>query len=641
MSGFDTLVLIALTAGIPIFAVAQTPVDTVPALENAAYETRIVTGWTVHIRQRLLVQESNATTVALGLLERQLQEIVLRVPPMAVTALRQVPLYFSPEYPGVPPRAEFHPGADWLRQNGRDPVMAKGIEFTNLRIFAREMDRMPNFALHELAHAYHFLVLPQGFNNRETKAIYEKAKAGGQYDRVEHWHGGGKTNTFDRAYALNNPQEFFAENTEAYFSRNDFFPFTRSELKRHDPETFALLTRLWGVPESTSEAGTRVTSEGVSEAVAWLKGEAQRIIRGSQRVMKDGTSAFPPQMGIGYEAFWLRDYEYTLEGSIATYSEQELIDACRLFVRSINADGAGVDCIKFDGTPIYQPGFGSMGENPVADGSQFTVGVAFHTYRKTQDAKLLDEILDPLIKAMNALPRNPATGLVYIDPARPWDRCPYGFTDSIRKQGDELFCSLLDVQACRQLSELLAARHRTAESGAWKEKATRVAASIRQVFWDAEAGLFRAATVKCREHDLWGSAFAVFLGVADFVQSEAIAQYFARNYGQIIQHGQMRHLPAGTYWEQGCNRDQYQNGGYWATPVGWFVYTLDLVDPVLADQSIMDLVHDFKQYGACEWILGERRQLPNYLASAALPLDGIGAMLERREKGQPNQTGAR
>ena len=24
----------------------------------------------------------------------------------------------------------------------------------------------------------------------------------------------------------------------------------------------------------------------------------------------------PPQVGIGYEAFWLRDYAYTLEGSV-------------------------------------------------------------------------------------------------------------------------------------------------------------------------------------------------------------------------------------------------------------------------------------------------------------------------------------
>lgn len=48
--------------------------------------------------------------------------------------------------------------------------MAKGVEFTAIRNFEREMNRMPNFALHELAHAYHDRVLPQGFANPEMLA---------------------------------------------------------------------------------------------------------------------------------------------------------------------------------------------------------------------------------------------------------------------------------------------------------------------------------------------------------------------------------------------------------------------------------------------------------------------------------------
>ena len=50
-----------------------------------------------------------------------------------------------------------------------------------------------------------------------------------------------------RAYALTNAQEFFAEATEAFFARNDFFPYTRAELEALDPETGALLAKLWGV----------------------------------------------------------------------------------------------------------------------------------------------------------------------------------------------------------------------------------------------------------------------------------------------------------------------------------------------------------------------------------------------------------
>ncbi len=367
------------------------------------------------------------------------------------------------------------------------------------------------------------------------------------------------------------------------------------------------------------------------EAVSWLQGEAHRIVRASRRTMSDGTAAFPPQVGLGYEAFWLRDYAYTLEGSVDSYSDKELTDACRLFIRSMGPDGAGVDCVKFDGTPIYKPGFGSMGENPVADGSQFTVAVAWHTYRKAKDAQLLQECLDPLIKTMNAVPRNPATGLVHITPGELWDRCPYGFTDTVHKQGDELFCSLLYVEASRRLADLLTSAGRTDDVEKWQAESERVAESVRKVFWDPQAGLFRAATVCCREPDIWGSAFAVYLGVSDREQSMAIATYFQKNYAGIVQNGQIRHLPAGVYWEKAGPRDTYQNGAYWATPTGWFVYTLDLVDPSLADQTVLDLVKDFQAGEACEWVFNDKRQLPNYLASASLPLAGIRAMIERRQ----------
>lgn len=134
--------------------------------------------------------------------------------------------------------------------------------------------------------------------------------------------------------------------------------------------TFALagICMLWFNAPAAENAGEIQT---LADAVSWLEKEAHRLIRESKRVMKDGTAAFPPQLGIHYEAFWLWDYKYTLEGFIASYTDKELTDACRLFVRSMRADGAGVNCVQFNGTPIYKPDYGSMGKNPVADGSQF------------------------------------------------------------------------------------------------------------------------------------------------------------------------------------------------------------------------------------------------------------------------------
>ena len=165
------------------------------------------------------------------------------VPKVALEDLRKVTLWFSPEYPAIQPRAEYRPGPDWLKANGRNPAMAKGIEFTNLRIFEAENKRMPVFVLHELAHAYHDRVL--GWNNPEILAAYQAAVKSGKYDKVKRRRGDGNPETEERAYALTNAQEYFAEGTEAFFGQNDFFPFTRMELRAHDPDLFNLLMRLW------------------------------------------------------------------------------------------------------------------------------------------------------------------------------------------------------------------------------------------------------------------------------------------------------------------------------------------------------------------------------------------------------------
>jgi hypothetical protein len=207
------------------------------------YRTRTIEGWTVHVHEELLKTQADLTEKALTLLQPQLAEITRVVPATAIARLREVPLWFSPEYPGFKPTAEFHPDKRWLLANGRDPAMEKCVEFTNVRIFEAETKRMPNFALHELAHAFHSRVLSYG--NAEVKSAFERAKAAKLYEKVERSFGDGRPNTHERAYAISNEFEFFAETSEALFSRNDFFPFTRSELEKHDPETAKLLTRLW------------------------------------------------------------------------------------------------------------------------------------------------------------------------------------------------------------------------------------------------------------------------------------------------------------------------------------------------------------------------------------------------------------
>jgi putative heme-binding domain-containing protein len=223
------------------------------------YETRTLRGWTLHINRVLLAADARQTAKVLERLDGQLAEITKTLPEAVVAKLRKVPLYFNPEYPGVRPLAEYHPGAGWLRSHGRDPAMAGGVEFTNVRIYEAEVNRMPAFVLHELAHAYHDRFLQKGFGNPEIVAAFARAKESGKYDKVERHFGNGRPNAFERAYAMTSPMEYFAEATEAYFSRNDFFPFTREELKKHDPEMFKLLGKLWQVSSDQASSKTPKT----------------------------------------------------------------------------------------------------------------------------------------------------------------------------------------------------------------------------------------------------------------------------------------------------------------------------------------------------------------------------------------------
>jgi Glucose-regulated metallo-peptidase M90 len=235
-----------LLASCVLILTGATAVDAAEPPKIAGRQTRQIEGWTLLISDELLEKEKDHTARALELLTVQLAEIVRVVPAAAVAELQKVPLWISPEYSGTQPRAEYHPAAFWLLLHKRNPAMTKAIEFTNVRIFERETKRMPNFALHELAHAYHHRVLENGFENAEIKAAYKQAKSDGLYDQVEQRFGDGRSATV-RAYAMTSQQEYFAECSEAFFSANDFFPFTRNELARHDPAMFELLKKLWGV----------------------------------------------------------------------------------------------------------------------------------------------------------------------------------------------------------------------------------------------------------------------------------------------------------------------------------------------------------------------------------------------------------
>lgn len=205
------------------------------------HEVRDLAGWQVRIDKRLLQGEHEELgSRAVGMLESHLWAIETVMPAKPLEQLREVVIQIDFDYDGLENK-QYHPSAGWLRANGYPEDLEKVVHIARAeRLVDRRLARMmPNVVLHELAHAYHDLVL--GFDHPEILSHFEEVVERRQLEEVLHASG-----ELRRHYALTNHKEWFAEMTEAYFGSNDFYPFVRAQLLMSDPAGHALIKKLWG-----------------------------------------------------------------------------------------------------------------------------------------------------------------------------------------------------------------------------------------------------------------------------------------------------------------------------------------------------------------------------------------------------------
>jgi hypothetical protein len=206
-----------------------------------SHTTRDLEGWTVHIDDRLLAgPDKELGDRAVRLLASRLADIKLVLAADRQARLQKVAIWLDRTHGKLHP-AQYHPSGGWLKQNGYDVALAKCVHIPDAAEWAgaHHQHVQPWSVLHELAHAYHDQVL--GWDDAEIRAAYERFVRGGRYKSVLHITGKELPH-----YALTNEKEFFAEMTEAYLGRNDFFPFNAAELRREEPELFKLLEKIWG-----------------------------------------------------------------------------------------------------------------------------------------------------------------------------------------------------------------------------------------------------------------------------------------------------------------------------------------------------------------------------------------------------------
>ena len=174
----------------------------------------------------------------LALLAFRLRQLKQEVPATAYVRLKEVAFWIEVNDPKNA-AAAYHPSANWLKENGYNVDMAQCVEIGNMSNFLKWQHIQPSMVLHELAHSYHFRVVGE---SPDIVAAYKNAVDSHIYDSVPFVTGGRR-----KAYALTNEYEYFAECSEAYFGRNDFYPFVRTEFKTFDPQGYAAIEKAWGI----------------------------------------------------------------------------------------------------------------------------------------------------------------------------------------------------------------------------------------------------------------------------------------------------------------------------------------------------------------------------------------------------------
>jgi len=200
-----------------------------------------VEGWSIAVDPELLHSKNKAVAdKAFTGLANHLQRVKFILPEAKVKELQKLPIRLELNNPRLG-NMQYHPSVSWLRANRHDPALVKHVHIPRAAaLYAPHMwAKHPYVVMHELAHAYHDQVL--SFGNKEIIAAYEAAKKAGIYEKVL-LHTGRTV----RHYGLNNHKEYFAEATEAYLGVNDFYPFVRAELEKHDPRMFKLMQKIWG-----------------------------------------------------------------------------------------------------------------------------------------------------------------------------------------------------------------------------------------------------------------------------------------------------------------------------------------------------------------------------------------------------------
>lgn len=349
-----------------------------------------------------------------------------------------------------------------------------------------------------------------------------------------------------------------------------------------------------------------------------IKKTAKRLLDGCVILSEDGVKLYTPDGKGNYPCLWTRDFAYMAEYAGDLLDKEELRLAIQYTVDRPAENGWIADRVDRHGTAIYTAGGPDFPALPNLDNGCFLCFSADVYLNSLSPDEAKEQFLrwkEVLCRGIDCLPKD-GHGFVLNETTPP--HSPYGFTDTVSKTGLLCFETLLLWRAQKILCRWL--KLCGAPFAQYEQSCASIEARLFDVF-AGEDGMLRASTGLCAQTDIWACCYAVSIGFPmTEKQKETIVSWIISHYEEITQSGQLRHLPAGTFWEKtfiDVKEGTYQNGAFWATPFVWLYDTLSLGDPQLADTALNDILRYFEEHGVYECVNGDYRQLDTYVASAA------------------------
>lgn len=370
-------------------------------------------------------------------------------------------------------------------------------------------------------------------------------------------------------------------------------------------------------PQAEAQLSPGENPYGLSEEkIHWMKEATGRQLAGCRTQGADGTWIHTPD-GVGnYKALWTRDFYYMVEYAGDLLDPEEIKASIYYLLKGQREDGCIPDRVNTEGQAVYSPGPpGKPMADHALDNGPFMAMLLSSYVRQNNDDALFREVEAQINKALDFV-RVTKSGLVYNPPDNP--QCVYGFTDIVRKSGLLLFSSLLYYKANLEMYHLCK-EYKVGKASVYKKRYKGVQKSIKSL-WDEDTGMFLAANMDCRQPDIWGSAYAVAIGITSEEQTQRIAGYLVKMLDEIEYKGQFRHLPVSEgAWDRlfkPCEYGTYQNGAYWATPLAWIIPVIALESPELAAEVLNRVINDFQENGIHECINEGYVKVPNFVVSA-------------------------